>query len=49
MPEKTKLEDYANMNNTGFAFIDLNEELGDEDLNIEEYYFVEDGCIGIFN
>ena len=27
MPEKTKLEDYANMNNTGFAFIDLNEEL----------------------
>lgn len=37
MPEKTKLEDYANMNNTGFAFIDLNEELGDEDLNSEEY------------
>ena len=37
MPEKTKLEDYANMNNTGFAFIDLNEELGNEDLNIEEY------------
>lgn len=28
MPEKTKLEDYANMNNTGFAFIDLNEEIG---------------------
>ena len=27
MPEKTKLEDYANMNITGFAFIDLNEEL----------------------
>ena len=27
MPEKTKLEDYVNMNNTGFAFIDLNEEL----------------------
>ena len=37
MPKKTKLEDYANMNNTGFAFIDLNEELGDEDLNTEEY------------
>ena len=30
MPEKTKLEDYANMNNTGFAFIDLNEEIGKE-------------------
>ena len=27
LPEKTKLEDYSNMNNTGFAFIDLNEEL----------------------
>ena len=27
MPEKTKLEDYANMDNTGFAFIDLNKEL----------------------
>ena len=26
MPEKTKLEDYANMNNPGLAFIDLNEE-----------------------
>ena len=30
MPLKTKLEDYANMNNTGFAFIDLNEEIGKE-------------------
>lgn len=30
MPEKTKLEDYSNMNNTGFAFIDLNEEIGKE-------------------
>lgn len=34
MPEKTKLEDYSNMNNTGFAFIDLNEEL----KNTIEYY-----------
>ena len=30
MPEKTKLEDYKNMNNTGFAFINLNEELKNE-------------------
>ena len=41
MPEKTKLEDYTNMNNTGFAFIDLNEDLKEnikESFNSE--YFV---------
>ena len=37
MPEKTKLEDYSNMNNTGFAFIDLNEELNDNDLNSKDF------------
>lgn len=42
MPEREKLEDYANMNNTGFAFIDLNEELK-ENLKAEfnsEYFVV---------
>ena len=37
MPEKTKIEDYSNMNNTGFAFIDLNEEMNDNDLNSEDF------------
>ena len=41
MPIKTKLEDYANMNNTGFAFIDLNEELKENlKLVFDSEYFV---------
>lgn len=44
MPEKTKLEDYANMNNTGFAFIDLNEELGIDYIRGE---FGHNGVINI--
>lgn len=39
MPEKTKLEDYANMNNTGFAFIDLNEELK-ENIKLSGYNYL---------
>ena len=45
MPEKTKLEDYANMNNTGFAFIDLNEELKENIKRMSEINGVQQDCI----
>ena len=44
MPEKTKLEDYANMNNTRFAFIDLNEKTKLEDyanMNNTGFAFID--------
>lgn len=45
MPEKTKLEDYTNMNNTGFAFIDLNEELKENIKRMSENSGVQQDCI----
>ena len=47
MPEKTKLEDYANMNNTGFAFIDLNEEFKNYNYIFDIYYENEKEMIDI--